>query len=61
MWAVRAQPQPYVRGQAAVGEAEWPTPAFCVGCAPRRACERRVAAAGWQVALAAGNSRRYGF
>ena len=30
------------------------TPAgFCVGCAPRRACERRAAAAGWQVALAA--------
>ena len=29
------------------------TPAFCVGCAPRRACERRAAAAGWQVTLAA--------
>ena len=24
-----------------------------VGCATRRACERRAAAAGWQVALAA--------
>ena len=30
-------------------------------CAPRRACERRAAAAGWQVALAAANSRGYGF
>ena len=28
-------------------------PAFCVGCAPRRACERRAAAASRQVALAA--------
>ena len=29
------------------------TPASCVGCAPRRACERRAAVASWQVALAA--------
>ena len=35
------------------------TPAFCVGCAPRRAaCERRAAAAGWQVALAAAKFAR---
>ena len=31
---------------------------FCVGCAPRRACERRAAAAGWQVALAAAKFAR---
>ena len=29
-----------------------------VGCAPRRACERRAAAAGWQVALAAAKFAR---
>ena len=34
------------------------TPAFCVGCAPRPACERRAAAAGWQVALAAAKFAR---
>ena len=34
------------------------TPAFCVGCAPRRACERRAAAAGWQVDLAAAKFAR---
>ena len=28
------------------------------GCAPRRACERRAAAAGWQVALAAAKFAR---
>ena len=28
-------------------------PVSCVGCAPRRACERRAAAASRQVALAA--------
>ena len=34
------------------------TPASCGGCAPRRACERRAAAAGWQVALAAAKFAR---
>ena len=34
------------------------TPASCVGCAPRRACERRAVAAGWQVALAAAKFAR---
>ena len=28
-------------------------PGMCAECAPRRACERRAAAASWQVALAA--------
>ena len=32
--------------------------AFCVGCAPWRACERRAAAAGWQVALPAAKFAR---
>ena len=65
-------PPAYARGQAAVGGAE-PSGrrrprvhparpagvlAFCVGCAPRRACERRAAAAGWQVALAAAKFAR---
>ena len=57
-------PPAYARGQAAVGGAEpWPRvhPGVlrgCVGCAPRRACERRAAAAGWQVALAAAKFAR---
>ena len=34
------------------------TPASCGGCAPRRACERRAAAAGWQVALSAAKFAR---
>jgi hypothetical protein len=57
-------PPAYARGQAAVGGAEpWPqvhppTQASCGGCAPRRACERRAAAAGWQVALAAAKFAR---
>jgi hypothetical protein len=34
------------------------TQASCGGCAPRRACERRAAAAGWQVALAAAKFAR---
>ena len=38
-----------------------PRPTFCVGCAPRRACERRAAAAGWQVALAAAKFARLWF
>ena len=33
----------------------------CVGCAPRRACERRAAAASRQVALAAAKSARLWF
>ena len=57
------------RSRTRVGKRPWEgrsrgrrcTPAFCVGCAPRRACERRAAAAGWQVALAAAKSRGYGF
>ena len=32
------------------GRGSAPRPAFCVGCAPRRACERRAAAAGWLAA-----------
>ena len=34
------------------------TQASCGGCAPRRACERRAEAAGWQVALAAAKFAR---
>ena len=48
--------------KAAVGGAEpWPQvhPGILPGgCAPRRACERRAAAAGWQVALAAAKFAR---
>ena len=57
-------PPAYARGQAAVGGAEpWPrvagcNPASCVGCAPRRACERHAAAARRQVALAAAEFAR---
>ena len=61
-------PPAYARGQAAVGGAEpWPRvpPGILrawVGCAPRRrGCERRAAAAGWQVALAAAKCARLGF
>ena len=55
-------PPAYARGQAAVGGAEpWPRvqPSVrCVGCAPRRACERRAAAASRQVALVAAEFAR---
>ena len=58
-------PPAYARGQAAVGGAEPCVaagaprhPAGAGGCAPRRACERRAAAAGWQVALAAAKFAR---
>ena len=57
-------PPAYARGQAAVGGAE-PWPRVHPGIlrawgtyAPRRACERRAAAAGWQVALAAAKFAR---
>jgi hypothetical protein len=53
-WRSRAWPQ---AGEASRGRC---TPAVCVGCAPRRACERRAAAAGWQVALAAAKFARLG-
>ena len=36
-------------------------PSHHVGCAPRRACERRAAAASRQVALAAAKFAGYGF
>ena len=44
-------PIPALREQVA----PYPCPRWMarVGCATRRACERRAAAAGWQVALAA--------
>ena len=56
-------PPAYARGQAAVGGAEPCVAAGAPrhsawGCAPRRACERRAAAAGWQVALAAAKFAR---
>ena len=56
-------PPAYARGQAAgrgrggavaAGEPR----RLRAGCAPRRACERRAAAAGWQVALAAAKFAR---
>ena len=46
------------RGRGGAVAAGAPRPASCGGCAPRRACERRAAAAGWQVALAAAKFAR---
>ena len=46
------------RGRGGAVAAGRCTPASCGGCAPRRACERRAAAAGWQVALAAAKFAR---
>ena len=60
-------PPAYARGQAAVGGADrgrgcTPAGIVCLCgwgvCAPRRACERRAVAAGWQVALTAAKFAR---
>ena len=64
----RPAPRPTTARRPRTRVGKWPwagrsrgrrcTQASCGGCAPRRACERRAEAAGWQVALAAAKFAR---
>ena len=56
--AARVRARPSGRGWGRAVAAGAARPASCVGCAPRRACERRAAAASRQVALAAAKFAR---